>query len=230
MEFSFFYRANDSANESTNREYANISDEYAKLSIPLNKKIPVRLAYWLSPFDFHIQLLSTNNEFTLISNQIQEVYQKYLCQLEEEPKIGSIVMAQIKDNNFHRCKILDYNMDLKKYRVLSVDEGRINIVTMSSLRRVEKRFLSLPEQAIKCGLNNVVCKTHIAIILAKIRSYADNTKQIECEFLTSDTDRYTVELIVNGTSLKELLIRDELVAEIPPGLFSQEYVVYFNFK
>lgn len=200
-----------------------------KLSIPLNKKIPVRLAYWLSPFDFHVQLLSTNNEFTVISNQIQEFYRKCLSRLEEEPKIGSIVMAQIKDNNFYRCKILDYNTDLKKYRVLCVDEGRINIVTISSLRGVEKRFLSLPEQAIKCGLNNVVCKTHIAIILAKIRSYVDNTKQIECEFLTSDTDRYTVELTVNGTSLKELLIRDELVAEIPPGFFLLRHI-FLNFK
>lgn len=150
--------------------------------------------------------------------RLQAFYQKRPIISQQVP-IGSIVVARQKsDNTFKRAKVIDYNADLKKYRMQSIDYGNKFLCMQNELFELEKSFIKLPPLAISCSLIDVIRNHSREETLKLIDRYVDGCKSMSCEFVESNDEVTFVQFSIDGIDLKTKMIEDGNLTEIPSGL------------
>ena len=144
------------------------------------------------------------NRFTL--NRIFAIV-LYLVSCSQQTKI------------YCRATILNYNEELKKYKIKFIYFGNTAIVTIDNLWQLEKRFTILPQLAIRCSLTKGLLQTSIDHIMEVIGSYIPTKSQHQCEFTHDDGEiYYVVNYLVNNNLLFDRFVVDELIVPLPESI------------
>lgn len=173
---------------------------------------------WLTPHLFYVQMKSFEEECDAMMKCLQPFYQKRPAITQQVPIGAIVVVRQKSDSTFKRAKILDYNADLKKYRVQSIDYGNKFLCVQGELFALEKSFTKLPPLAITCSLINVFRNNSREEIAKVIDRYLDEGKPMSCEFIEMKDDVTFVKFTIGGMDLKSQMINDGHLTEIPTGL------------
>lgn len=186
--------------------------------IPLGAISKVVMVTWLTPHSFYVQMRSFEEEFDAMMKRMQPFYQKRPAIVQQVPIGAIVVVRQKSDSTFKRAKIVDYNVDLKKYRAQSIDYGNKMVCVQSELFELEKSFIKLPPLAIGCSLINVVRNYSREDILKLIDRYVDVNKSMSCEFVETKDEVTFVKFNIDGMDLKTKMIEDGWLSEIPTSL------------
>lgn len=193
-----------------------------QLPIPKHSIAGVRITSWNSPFNFHVQLKSFESNCDEMVHQMQQFYNNQ-NPVQQRPPIGSFVVVRNKnDQEFHRGKIIDYNETLNKYKVKTIDFGDVFVYQQADLFEMEQSFIRLPPMAVCCTLGNIIMtksKKEITEMVEFCNTQANKSNQIECEFGNTDDEIKQAEIFINGESLKEILIKNQLIVQIPKSKY-----------
>lgn len=180
----------------------------------------MNLVDWRSPLEFYVQLKSTDAKFDEMMYQIQKYYRKRATVQKKVP-IDSLVMVRHKaDSVIKRARIVDYNEPRDKYRVQFIDYGAKALCQSTDMFEMEKSFIRLPVLAIRCTLGDVILNKSVLEVHNKVHNIINNVEDIECTFVGKDHEKNTVDMIVNGKNLKNTLIQDKLLTNLPKGKIS----------
>lgn len=194
--------------------------------IPKNATTGVRITSWESPMIFHIQLRSFESDCEEMMQQMQQFY-KNRDPVQQRPSIGSLVVVQHKnDHEFQRGKVIDYNEARNKYKVRTIDFGDVCIYQQTDLFEMEQSFIRLPPMAICCSMGRVIMAKSKKEILESIERHTTQSNQIECEFGNTDDEIKEADILIKGESLKELLIKTQLIVSIPKSICFIEMFLY----
>lgn len=189
------------------------------IPVPLNSTTKVNIVEWISPMEFYVQLKSMNSKCDDMMFRIQKFYRKR-TPIQTKVPIGSLVLVRHKmdDNVIKRAKVVDYNAQREKYRVKFIDFGHKGICQLTDMYELEKSFIQLPEMAICCTFGDMILNKSAAEIQEKLQPFFnDDADEFECNVVDNVNDKLTIELIARGINLKELLIREELLINLPKG-------------
>lgn len=221
-------------NNSSNKSSIITSEEFVgfnailpdTIPVPLNSSAKVMLVYWKSPFEFHVQLKSMDDKCIEMMQQIQTYYKKR-APIQKKIPIDSLVLARFKeDRMIKRAKVIDYNASKDKYRVQFIDFGATAVCQLADMYEMEKSFTRLPAMAINCTFQGVDMKKSAAEVNEKVDQLIGSGDNIECRFIDKDGDTFVVDMMIGGTNLKELLIREQFLAIQKGEFFQHLYSVF----
>lgn len=183
--------------------------------IPLNARSLVTIVLWVSPHEFYVHLRSHADQFDEMMKQMQLFY-KGRASAKQRPAIGNLcIINDRKERTLKRCRVVDFNQQLGKYRVQSLDYGNKIVCEPSDVFDVEKTFTRLPPLAIRCSLPHIVANYTAAEIVERIDKYIEPTRKIQCEFIMSVDGVTYVELEVDRVNLKQTLVAESIVSLLP---------------
>lgn len=187
------------------------------IPVPLNSTTKVNVVEWRSPLEFYVQLKSMDGKCDEMMHQIQKFYRKR-ASIQSNVPIGSLVLVRHRgDNVIKRAKVIDYNEQRDKYRVQFIDYGNKALCQLSDMYEMERSFTQLPAMAICCTFGNVILQKSVLDVAEKMHPHIESNNEFECTVVANVHDKLTIELIGNGINLKDLLIRDQFLTNLPKG-------------
>lgn len=150
--------------------------------------------------------------------RMQKFYAKRPPITEHAPDGALVVFRQKSDNSFNRGRVIEYNPDLKKYRVQSIDYGHKVILPLTELFELEKSFTVLPSLAIACSLIDVIRNRSREEIMKIIDGYVELGKPMSCEFVETTDDLTLVNFSIDGVDLRTKMIEDGHLSALPKGM------------
>ncbi|XP_055320902.1 maternal protein tudor isoform X2 [Sitodiplosis mosellana] len=194
------------------------------IPIPLNSITKVNVVEWHSPLEFYVQLKSMDSKCDDMMYQIQKYYRKR-APIQHKVAVGSLVLVRHKaDNVIKRAKVIEYNEQRDKYRVQFIDYGAKVVCQLSNMYELEKSFIKLPAMAICCTFGNVILNKPVLEVHEKVHPYIDGIDEFECTVVANVHDKLTIELIANGINLKDLLMRDQFLTNLPKDICLERLV------
>ena len=106
-----------------------------------------------SPHEFYVQSLDPEcvAKFTSLNEAVGMHYDT-LEPTAHQPKLGELIAAYcVADNAWYRAVVTEFYGDTH-HKVVFVDYGNADLVTVGSVRRLDTRFAKLPRQAIRMSL------------------------------------------------------------------------------
>nr|CAA44286.1 tudor protein [Drosophila melanogaster] len=209
-------------------KYVSLDKPYALQEMKTPSKEAASLSWWLSPFQFYIVPKSVSAKYDNIMRDMREFYR----QKQHQPlqlKVGStVVVRQRKDNAILRATVTACNHMMRKYRVFCVDTGSLITVTSEDIWQLEQRFADPPCMAHRCSFHSVVTNYDPLYIVDRMETFVPVNAKVDCEFVskeksnqgsnTSSTCSYTVNIFVNGASLRDMLVKAEFLTEVAPEI------------
>lgn len=191
--------------------------------VPLNSRSQITIVLWISPHEFYVHLKSHELKFDEMMEQLQLFYNGRPF-TKHQPKKGNVIVVNDRNENvFKRALIVDYNAQLNKYRIKSLDYGSTSICEIKDIHDVEKTFVQLPPLAIRCSLPNIISNYSHAEILERIDAYINpDGIKIQCHFMQMVDNITFVEVEMVGSNpanLKERLLADSIISLLPMGEF-----------
>lgn len=199
-------------------EFVGLHPELPETLIPLGGISKVVMVTWLTPHSFYVQLKSFEEECDAMMKRLQPFYQKRPAITQLVPIGAIVVVRQKSDGAFKRAKIIDYNVELKKYRAQCLDYGNKVLCVQNELFELEKSFTKLPPLAIGCSLTDVVRTNSREEIIKVIDRYVDASKTMSCEFIETKDSVTFVKFSIDGIDLKTKMLEDGHLSEIPTGM------------
>lgn len=220
--------AASTASESVKPEkYVPLDKPYSLQEIKTPLKEVASLSWWVSPFQFYVVLKSSATKYEGVLREMRQFYRQKQHQALQL-KVGStVVVRQRKDNAILRATVVACNHMMRKYRVFCVDTGNLITVTSEDLWQLEQRFADPPCLAHRCSFHSVVANYEPGYIVDRMEKFVPVSAKVECEFLSKERTShsssgqnnvrsYTVNMFVNGTSLRDTLVKAEFLTEVAP--------------
>ncbi|XP_017087277.2 protein tudor [Drosophila bipectinata] len=220
--------ASSTASESVKPEkYVPLDKPYSLQEIKTPAKEVASLSWWVSPFQFYMVLKSAATKYENVLREMRQFYRQKQHQALQLKAGSTVVVRQRKDNAILRATVVACNHMMRKYRVFCVDTGSLITVTSEDLWQLEQRFADPPCLAHRCSFHGVVANYDPGYIVDRMEKYVPVSAKVECEFLakektpTSSNSHhsgrwYTVNMFVNGASLKDTLVKAEFLTEVAP--------------
>ncbi|XP_031343313.1 maternal protein tudor-like isoform X2 [Photinus pyralis] len=205
-EFSKPYRSDFGSEKSTKKveDPAENTDLFTYPEVA-GKTEEVLISWFHDPSNFYCQLKESQAEFRKLVEDIQSWY----CKINNETlPVGAPAIAQFpEDRVLYRAYISE--MKGSQYYVHFVDFG--NFSTTDKVWPIEKKFMSLPAQGLYCSMNGL---TPLDASGAwppseSLTSHFDK-ESFMCTFVTSENNGHYVDLVNDGQSVNEALVRDGL--------------------
>ncbi|KAF2901435.1 hypothetical protein ILUMI_04750 [Ignelater luminosus] len=188
-------KVTDPAPNNAEYTYPQIGNEFREVVV----------SWFHDPTNFFCQLVETREDFRTMMNDIQT---HYLNIKPDHASSGAPVIAVYPDDGImYRGRVLEVKgLD---YRVQYVDFG--NVCITNKVWPIENKFMTLPAQAIHCGLNGIV---HLgdAWPVPDIFSTYFAKESITCSFVENQNQKYLVELTCDGQNISETLVSAGLAA------------------
>ncbi|XP_017040883.1 maternal protein tudor [Drosophila ficusphila] len=209
-------------------KYVSLDKPYLLQDIKTPGKEAASLSWWVSPFQFYVVLKSASNKYDNVLRDMRQFYR----QKQHQPlqlKVGStVVVRQRKDNAILRATVTACNHMIRKYRVFCVDTGSLITVTSEDVWQLEQRFAEPPCMAYRCSFHSVVTNYDPLYIVDRMEKFVPVNAKVDCEFLSKEKNNngsnnnsscsYTVNMFVNGVSLRDTLIKAEFLTEVAPEI------------
>lgn len=140
-----------------------------------------------SPQDFYVQLSVTYPKLEQMMAEIAEVYSGLADDVgPEDLVVGNPLCAQFsEDNGWYRAVVRSVPSDFE-VEVHYVDFGNSEVVLVSDVRLLSKRFFELPVQAVRCCLDS-----------PDVESFEQRValKELKATFLSSEKGQWKVSLL-----------------------------------
>lgn len=195
-------------------EFVGFNPKLPETLIPLKTTANVIIRRWNSPFEFYVVLKSLESKFEDMLERIQQFYRKR-SPVKKKPSVGAFVIAS-KEGCFQRGKIIDYSPEREKFRIQNIDYGNKFVCVLNDIFELEKSFIELSAMAIHCSFDGIILQRSIKEIQKKTEPYVQ-MESIACEFIDTINGKTFVEMKINNSNLKELMIRDDLLITLPKG-------------
>uniref|UniRef100_A0A6P4FIW5 Maternal protein tudor n=1 Tax=Drosophila rhopaloa TaxID=1041015 RepID=A0A6P4FIW5_DRORH len=209
-------------------KYVSLDKPYFLQEMKTPGKEAASLSWWVSPFQFYVVTKSASAKYDNVLRDMRQFYR----QKQHQPlqlKVGStVVVRQRKDNAILRATVTACNHMMRKYRVFCVDTGSLITVTSEDVWQLEQRFAEPPCMAHRCSFHSVVTNYDPLYIVDRMEKFVPVNAKVDCEFLSKEKSThgssnnsscsYTVNMFVNGASLRDTLIKAEFLTEVAPEI------------
>ena len=141
-----------------------------------------------SPHEFYVQSLDPEcvAKFTSLNEAIGTHYDT-LAPTAHQPKLGELIAAYcVADNAWYRAIVTEFYGDTH-HKVVFVDYGNADLVTVGSVRQLDARFAKLPRQAILMSLFGMN-STDVRWSGVAIRSFSEEIINKPCVVDVARTD------------------------------------------
>ena len=176
--------------------------------------------------DFYIQLSAMYPQLEQMMAEIAEVYSGLADDVShEDVVVGNPICAQFsEDNSWYRAVIKSVHSDFE-VEVHYVDYGNSEVILLSDVRQLSKRFFNLPVQAVRCSLDSPV-----------VESFGQRVadKELKAMFLSLEKGKWKVRLFDGDGKIGQidepqdsdntLLIREFIQPTISPEMKELVYV------
>ncbi|XP_035474066.2 tudor domain-containing 6 isoform X2 [Scophthalmus maximus] len=122
---------------------------------PIGSNFDVSVSYIESPNDFWCQLVQNTGDLKLLMHEIQAHYSGS----EYQPLLEAACVARHPHNKMWYRALVIHKHETPHVDVLFVDYGQTETISLCDLRRICPEFLTLPGQAFRCSLLNLVDPT-----------------------------------------------------------------------
>ncbi|XP_069701642.1 uncharacterized protein tud isoform X2 [Periplaneta americana] len=193
-----------------NRELAKPDQKYVIQDITPETCDDVTITWFISPEEFYCQSLGSKSALTAMINSIQSAYCNKASVISSV-QVGSPVIAKfLTDGVLYRAEVKDIP-DSSSLVVQFVDYGNCDLISRTNVWDMEKRFMTLPKQAILCSLRGVKpAETAWSRGPTALDKYFEADK-FQCTFHDSKDGKYNVTLIsAQGRSVSDDLAGDGL--------------------
>ncbi|SPP73490.1 maternal protein tudor [Drosophila guanche] len=215
--------ANELAVAAKPEKYVSLDRPYSLQEMKTTGKEAASLSWWVSPFQFYIVPKSSSAKYDGLLREMRQFYRQKPHQ-QLQLKVGStVVVRQRKNNAILRATVNACNHMMRKYRVFCVDTGSLITVTSEDVWQLEQRFADAPCLAHRCSFHSVVTNYDQLYIVDHMEKFVPVNARVECEFLakqpisnTNSSCSYTVNVFVNGASLRDTLVKEKFLTEVPP--------------
>ncbi|XP_069127026.1 uncharacterized protein [Argopecten irradians] len=130
-------------------------ERYPSLGLTLSVEYNCCLSHAISPGQFWLQLLETQDDLQTFMDRIQEKYSKEKPLTLEEVKPGmACVGLYSEDGLWYRVTVMDKTDT--NVEVIFVDYGNSKTVALSDLREIQSEDMLFPQQAFCCSLKGIV--------------------------------------------------------------------------
>lgn len=193
------------------------------LQVLLNKRTPVLLSWWISPFEFYVRNKDKDKVYTQMMEQMQTFYSSAQPTNSTSISIGSYVVCRSpKDLIFYRAFVDSYSGGFtERYKLRLCDVGRCVVVQNKDLWPLEQRFCTVEPLAIRCSMPRIVSdsnRTERNCLIQYIKSV--NQKIMMCTYLEYDgADTYYVCLEANELSIRDHFIKEGFLTELSDGIY-----------
>jgi len=208
-------------------KYVSLDKPFVLQEMKTPSKEAASLSWWVSPFQFYVVPKSSSAKYDNVLRDMRQFYR----QKQHQPlqlKVGStVVVRQRKDNAILRATVTACNHMMRKYRVFCVDTGSMITVTSEDVWQLEQRFAEAPCMAHRCSFHSVVTNYDPLYIVDRMEKFVPVNAKVECEFLSKEKSNqttnnnsscsYTINMFVNGASLRDTLVKAEFLTEVAPG-------------
>lgn len=185
------------------QDLASMEEAFKLPEIAPNAVENVNISWFYNPENFYCQLLTQNTDFRDLMNDIQSAYQGRPAVTDEIP-LGASVIAEFKEDNIlYRATVMENKYP--RVNVQYIDFGNMSWVDCGKIWQVEKKFMELPMQAIKCGLSNLKPTTENWPVADDI-DHIFNKESFTATFEGCDEEKYYVHLLDNETNIRQVLI------------------------
>jgi hypothetical protein len=196
--------------DSHSHELALPDERYIDQTVVPETEDSVTVTWFINPEQFYCQLLKSQSAVGDMMNAIQAAY----CgktPLTSSVQVGSPVIVKfLRDGVLYRAEVKEVP-DASSLIVQFVDYGNCDLVLRSSVWEIEKRFMTLPKQALSCFLRGVKAPgSQWSRGEMGVDKYFEAEK-FSCTFHDCEEGKYSVCLISeDGKSIADQLIADKL--------------------
>ncbi|XP_018571230.1 maternal protein tudor isoform X2 [Anoplophora glabripennis] len=163
----------------------------------------VIISWFHNPGHFYCQLADVQDQF---KNLMTEIQQFYKGRRPESAVVGAPIIGLFpEDNVLYRAQVLEVLSG--QYKVYYVDFGNVSSIT--KIWPIEKKFMSLPAQAIVCSLNEIAPPGDQWPNADNYSTYFDKDRYV-CKFVNKDEEKTYVDIFYDNNDVKQLLIQDAL--------------------
>ncbi|NXN50877.1 TDR15 protein, partial [Rynchops niger] len=180
-----------------------------KRDIQVNSEVAGYISHTNSPSSFYFQLA----EDVDLVMQLAEELNKSMMNTDhenclDELTVGALIVAEhVTDCFYYRAVIRTLKLG-NLFEVEFIDYGNAAVVSPSKIRRIQKKFLTLPRFSVHCFLSRIKSvpdkswtNKSTSYFVSKI-----SNKQVICKFLQQHGEQWEVDVICDG----EILIREYL--------------------
>ena len=171
-EFNYsYFNGPEQSNEIRQKENAKFIQDYVLNYLDLDpheiwrqllkkQTVDIIVSNVVDPCLMQIQLAENRNALEILMADLEKVYcgigASYYNMPPEYMTHGRLCAALFPlDNNWHRCKIVGVERDLKKVRVNYLDYGGEGIIPYDNVKFLDKQFAALPIQSVNAKLFNI---------------------------------------------------------------------------
>ncbi|XP_017073005.2 maternal protein tudor [Drosophila eugracilis] len=207
-------------------KYVPLDKPYVVQEMKTPGKEEASLSWWVSPFQFYVVPKSASVKYDNVLRDMRQFYRQKQHQPLQLKDGSTVVVRQRKDNAILRATVTACNHMMRKYRVFCVDTGSLITVTSEDVWQLEQRFAEPPCMAHRCSFHSVVTNYDPLYIVDRMEKYVPVNAKVEIEFLSKQKSNqsksnyssgsYTVNMFVNGASLRDTLIKAEFLLEVAP--------------
>ena len=195
-------------------------------ALQLGQTEDVYVVHTESSEDFYIQLSATYPQLEQMMAKIAEVYSGLADDIgHEDVVIGNPVCAQFsEDDSWYRAAIKSVPSDFE-VEVHYVDYGNSEVILLSDVRQLSKRFFNLPVQAVRCCLDSPL-----------VESFGQRVadKELKATFLSFEKGKWKVSLFDGVGKVGQIdvpqdaddtfLVREFIQPVITPEMKERVYV------
>ncbi|KAH8400893.1 hypothetical protein KR009_001677 [Drosophila setifemur] len=208
-------------------KYVSLDKPYTLQEMKTPGKEAASLSWWVSPFQFYVVLKSAATKYENVLREMRQFYRQKQHQPLQLKNGSTVVVRQRKDHAILRATVIACNHMMRKYRVFCVDTGSMITVTSEDVWQLEQRFAEPPCLAHRCSFHSVVTNYDPLYIVDRMEKFVPVNAKVECDFLfkakispNSNNHNagcsYTVNMFVNGESLRSTLVKAEFLTEVAP--------------
>ncbi|KAL7301892.1 hypothetical protein TKK_0005492 [Trichogramma kaykai] len=196
-------------------DYAPLEQKWSKIEIDLKQKYDLVYTWYYSPDSIYYQLLEHQENFKSMMGELQSNYPQDQEPYREALKAGDSVIAQNPiDDTFYRATIVTAANKTGNCKVKFVDYGDTADIHLDKIYRAEKKFTSLPEQAIECCLVGIKPATGTSWSSVNLEDLFDGEK-LGTVFHYLKNNKYGISLQSDDKDVADILIERGIARHVP---------------
>ncbi|NXX07406.1 TDR15 protein, partial [Larus smithsonianus] len=183
-----------------------------KRDIQVNSEVAGYISHTNSTSSFYFQLAEDVNLVMQLAEELNESMMNTGHEnCIDELTVGALIVAEhVTDCFYYRAVIKTLKLG-NSFEVEFIDYGNAAVVSPSKIRRIQKKFLTLPRLSVHCFLsriNSVPDKSWTNKSTSYFVSKISN-KQVICKFLKQHGEQWEVDVILD-VSIGEILLQEYL--------------------
>jgi len=195
-------------------------------ALQLGQTEDVYVVHTESSEEFYVQLSAMYPQLEQMMAEIAEVYSGLADDIgHEDVVVGNPICAQFsEDNSWYRAAIKSVPSDFE-VEAHYIDYGNSEVILLSDVRQLSKRFFDLPVQAVRCSLDSPV-----------VESFGQRVadKELKATFLSLEKGKWKVSLFdgdgkIGQTDVPQdsddtFLVKEFIQPSITPDMKEHVYV------